>query len=77
MSMERLARKKKAAIEARAKAEAEIRILEEQGKMHIGELAAKAGLLDVEFSDAEMIAALKEVAARFRGKEKPPAKKAG
>lgn len=77
MSMERLTKKKKSAVEAMEKLKAEIAAIEAQGKMHFGELAAKAGLLDVEFSDSEMIVALKEVAARFRRQEKPAQKKAG
>lgn len=77
MSMERLNRKIQLRKEAKVKAEEDLRKLEEQAKLHFGELADKAGLIGVDFSDKEMIAALKEVAARFRGKEKPAAKKAG
>lgn len=38
----------------------------EKARHDIGAIAEKAGLFDVEVSDAELLKAFKEVAARFR-----------
>lgn len=42
----------------------------EKARHDIGAIAEKAGLFDVEVSDAELLKAFKEIAARFRKQEK-------
>lgn len=58
--------KKQKLLEAIEKNQKQLKLIEETERMKFAALAQKSGLFDVEFEDAEMIKALKEVAARFR-----------
>ena len=62
--------KKQKLLESIEEAKKKLKHLEESERLHFATLADKAGLLDIEYSDDEMIKALKEVAGRFRGKGK-------
>jgi hypothetical protein len=62
--------KKQKALEALAEAQKKLKEIEDKERLRFANLASKAGLLDVEYDDAEMIKALESVATRFRGKTK-------
>lgn len=56
-----------------AQEEKKLEALKASYSLYFATLAEKAGLLDVDFDEKEMISSLKEVAARFRKKEKQTA----
>ena len=53
-----------------AQEEKKLEALKASYSLYFATLADKAGLFDVAFEEGEMLTALKEVAARFRKKEK-------
>ena len=71
---------RKSAAEARAEKlaqletlKADIQALEDREATRLGRLALKAGIAEVRISDADLLAALKELAGRFRNSQKQPA----
>lgn len=66
-----MARKQKSPAEIKAAMEAlkdELKQAEAREAERLGSLAVKAGLHEVDASDADLVKALKEVAARFQSK---------
>ena len=52
---------------------AEIEAIEDKEAKRLGRLAIKAGLSEIKVSDADLLAALKDLAGRFHGSSKKPA----